>query len=374
MTAALFTPLTLGTITLPNRIAVAPMCQYMANDGCATLWHLQHLAGLGMSGAGLVMLEATAVSRQGRITHGCLGLYSDATEAALSATLANVRRMALPGTAFGVQLSHAGRKGSATRPWESGGALTRDTWPTLAPSPLPHREGWHQPQAATKADLDAIEADFRAAAERAMRLGFEVIEVHMAHGYLLHQFHSALSNRRDDAWGGDAERRLAFPLRIAAAVRAAAPGIAVGARITGSDWSPSGLDVTDAITLAARLKALGLDYVCVTSSGIPVATPTVADPDAAQIALAAQVRDATGFATRAVGLIVTPEQANAIIVAGQADQVALGRAFLDDPRWAWHAAHRLGVTLNYPAPYAWAAPAEWPGMAQAHKAEQCSHM
>ena len=360
----LFTPLELGPVTLPNRIAVAPMCQYMANDGCASAWHMQHLMSLAMSGAGLVMIEATAVSRRGRITHGCLGLYSDASEDALGAVLDQARRVALPGTEFGIQLSHAGRKGSAHRPWETpGGSLSgSDAWRTIAPSENAHRQGWTLPQAATEEDLDRIADDFRNATVRAARLGIKVIEIHIAHGYLLHQFHSPLSNKRQDAWGGDDERRMAYPLRIAQIVRDAAGGLAAGARITGSDWTEDGLTITHATALASRLKTIGLDYACVTSSGIPVSNPTVANAEDEHPSLAETVRRESGITTRAVGMITGSRQANDIIRSGQADQVAIGRALLDDPRWGWHAAFDLGVTLPYPAPYAWAAPAEWEGL------------
>ncbi|WP_414475731.1 oxidoreductase [Microvirga sp. M2] len=360
---ALFSPLELGPIDLPNRIAVAPMFQYSAHDGCASAWHLQHLMNLAMSGAGLVMLEATAVERKGRITHGCLGLYSDENERALAQVLREAMAVAAPGTQFGIQLSHAGRKGSAQRPWEGGSALPNaESWPTLAPSAIPHREGWHVPSQADDADIERIVGAFVHAALRAVRIGIKVIEVHMAHGYLLHQFHSPLSNRRNDRWGGDAERRMALPLAVARAVREAVPSCVVGARMTGSDWARGGLELHDAVMLAKALRDTGLNYVCVTSSGIPSPDSTVTDPDTAQIPLAATIRAETGIVTRAVGLIVNPVEANDIVARGQADQVAIGRAFLDDPRWGWHAAHRLGGTVRYPGPYAWATPAEWPGI------------
>lgn len=355
MTALLFTGLDIGPLNLPNRIAVSPMCQYMANDGCASDWHLQHLGSLVLSGAGLVMLEATGVSREGRITHGCLGLYSDANEAAQADLVSRLRRLALPRTAIGIQLSHAGRKGSARRPADGGGPLKgRDAWITLAPSTLPHREGWHVARAATAEDLDQIEADFIQAAQRAHRAGFDLAELHMAHGYLLHQFLSPLANRRDDQWGGDARRRMAFPLRIARAVRAALPGIALGARITGHDWAEGGIVPADAEALAISLKAEGLDYVCVSSGGIPVPEPTEPAPESHHPVLAEAVRRASGLLTRAVGGITRADQAEAILTSGKADQVAIGTAFLDDPRWAWHAARALGHQPEYPAPYAWA--------------------
>ncbi|WQO30966.1 oxidoreductase (plasmid) [Microvirga lotononidis] len=339
------------------------MCQYSAHDGCASTWHLQHLMNLAMSGAGLVMIEATAVERKGRITHGCLGLYSDENELALEHVLREAMAVATPGTQFGIQLSHAGRKGSAQRPWEGGGNLPdAESWGTLAPSEVPHREGWHVPFQADGDDVERIIGAFAHAAVRAARIGIKVIEVHMAHGYLLHQFHSPLSNRRNDSWGGDAERRMSLPLTVARAVRKAVPSCVVGARITGSDWAEGGLEIRDAVMLAKAIKDLRLDYVCVTSSGIPSSSPTITDPDTMQIPLAATVKAEAKIVTRAVGSIVNPNEANDIIASGQADQVAIGRAYLDDPRWAWHAAHLLGGTVQYPGPYAWAAPAEWPGI------------
>ena len=229
--SALFSPLALGPVSLPNRIVVAPMCQYSADDGSATDWHLQHWMTLAMSGAALVVVEATGVERRGRITHGCLGLYSDANERSIARALAAARAVALPGTRFGIQLAHAGRKASAQRPWEGGRALApdQDPWPTVGPSALPFDSGWHTPEALDEAGLERVKAAFVAAAGRAVRLGFDAIELHMAHGYLLHSFLSPLSNRRDDRWGGDAERRRAFPLAVARAVRDAVPaGIALG--------------------------------------------------------------------------------------------------------------------------------------------------
>lgn len=359
----LFEPLQLGNIKVPNRIAVAPMCQYMANDGCASAWHTQHLMSLAMSGAGLIMIEATAVSREGRITHGCLGLYSDANEDALGEILCQARRIALPGTEFGIQLSHAGRKGSAHRPWETpGGSLTgSDAWRTIAPSTIAHRAGWQLPYAASEDELDKIAEDFQQAAIRAKRLGIKVLEIHIAHGYLLHQFHSPLSNTRQDMWGGDNIRRMAFPLRIARSVRQITDDIAVGARITGSDWTEDGLTLRDAVTLARQLEDIGIDYACVTSGGIPVDCPTNINPEASHVSLASAIKNETGLITRAVGMITSPKQANEIIAAGSADQVAIGRGFLDNPRWGWHAAHDLGVEIPYPSPYAWASPKEWSG-------------
>lgn len=374
MTPQLFTPLALGPVPLPNRIAVAPMCQYSAADGCATDWHLQHLMTLTMSGAGLVMLEATAVERAGRITHGCLGLYSDDNERALGRVLAAARAVALPGTKFGIQISHAGRKGSAQRPWDGGKALAGDDdpWPTQAPSALPFDEGWPVPEVLTEADIARIRDAFVRTTQRAARLGIEVIELHMAHGYLMHQFQSPLSNRRGDSWGGDVKGRTAFPLSVARAVRDAAPKhMAVGARITGTDWTEDGITPDDAAAFARKLKDSGLDFVCVTSGGVALKAKIPLGPGY-QVPLAAKVRRESGILTRAVGLIAEPHQAEAILARGDADQVALARAFLDNPRWGWHAAEVLGVELAYPPQYARAKGTVWPGAKIARPAEEFS--
>ena len=366
MTAPLFSPFALGLVRLSNRIVVSPMCQYSAADGCMTDWHLQHLMTMAMSGAGLVVVEATAVERPGRITHGCTGLYSDDNERTMARVIAAARGVALPGVKFGVQIGHAGRKASAQRPWEGGRALKagEDPWTTWAPSPIPFDEGWPVPEELTEADLARIEKAFVEAAERALRIGFEVIELHMAHGYLLHAFQSPLSNRRTDRWGGSPEGRMAFPLAVARAVRAAVPaGVALGARITGSDWTDDGLKPEDAVALSKALKEIGLDFVCVSSGGIALRAKIPVRPGY-QVPFAAKVRRDAGIATRAVGMIVDPHQANDIVTRGDADMVALARALLDDPRWGWHAAEALGADhLARPPQYARVAPAVWPGAA-----------
>ncbi|MEZ0167797.1 NADH:flavin oxidoreductase/NADH oxidase [Microvirga sp. TS319] len=370
MTQTLFSPLDLGPVRVPNRIAVAPMCQYSAHDGCASDWHLQHLMTLAMSGAGLVMLEATAVERAGRITHGCLGLYSDENERALDRVLKAARSVALPGTRFGVQISHAGRKGSAQRPWEGGGPLAahEDPWMTVAPSPLPHDAGWHVPRDLEEVQIEGIIQSFVQAARRAERLGFDVVELHMAHGYLLHQFHSPLSNRRHDRWGDSSRGRMALPLAVAHAVReAVSSDIAVGARITGTDWETGGLGVGDAVDLARALEAAGLAYLDVTSGGMPTKAPIAVHPGY-QVPLAEAVKSQSRTIVRAVGLIVSPDHANEIITSNQADQVAIGRGLLDNPRWAWHAAEQLGIQLPRPPQYDRARPAIWPGAQQRNRA------
>jgi len=372
MRSTLFSPIQLGPLELPNRIVVSPMCQYSADDGCANpVWHRQHWAQLAMSGAALVVVEATGVERIGRITHGCLGIYSDASEAAMARELAAAKRLALPGTRFGIQLAHAGRKASAQVPWAGGKPLApgEDPWPTVAPSAIPFDDGWPTPQALDDAGIARIREAFVAAARRALAVGFDEVELHMAHGYLLHAFLSPLSNRRTDGYGGTLANRMRLPLEIARAVRAALPSrMALGARITGTDWVDDGWTVEDAVILARELKAAGLDFVCVSSGGIRGGVRVPVEP-AYQVPLAARVREGAGIATRAVGLIADAVQAERIVAVGQADLVALARAFLDNPRWAWHAADRLGTKLSYPPQYARVAAPLWPGAKLARPAD-----
>jgi 2,4-dienoyl-CoA reductase-like NADH-dependent reductase (Old Yellow Enzyme family) len=310
-------------------------------------------------------VEATAVERIGRITHGDTGLYSDDNERAMARVLVAARAVALPGTRFGIQLAHAGRKASARRPWEGGTALglDEDPWQTVAASAIPVDEGWHTPAELDEAGIERVRRAFVDAARRAVRLGFEVIELHMAHGYLLHTFQSPVSNRRADRWGGDRDRRMAFPLLVARAVREAVPEtVALGARITGSDWVDGGLQVEDAVTFAAALKEIGLTHVCVSSGGVAPKARIPLGPGY-QVPFAAKVKAETGMVTRAVGLIADPHQANDIVAHGQADCVALARAILDNPRWGWHAAEALGAEIARPPQYARVAPAVWPGAA-----------
>lgn len=363
MASTLFSPLALGPVTVPNRIVVGPMCQYSAHDGVASDWHLQHLMTFAMSGAGLVVLEATGVERRGRISHGCLGLYSDACEYALARVLAAARSVALPGTKFALQLAHAGRKGSVHVAWERGKPLTAadDAWPTVAPSAIPFGEGSPLPIALDEAGIARMIAAFAEATRRAARIGFDAIELHAAHGYLVHEFHSPISNRRDDAWGGDAQRRLRFPCALAEAMRAAAPAhVALGARITGTDFIDGGLDVEDAAVLANQLKDRGFDYVCVSSGNI-IAGGRPASGPGFNVPNAARVKAESGMVVRTTGFIVTAEQAEEIVAERGIDQVALARAMLDDPRWGWHAAEKLGAKLSLPPQYARAAAAAWPG-------------
>jgi NADPH2 dehydrogenase len=359
MSSALFSPIRLAGLELSNRVVVSPMCQYSADDGCANDWHLMHLGMLANSGSGLVVVEATHVERHGRITHGCLGLYSDDNEAALARVVSQARRR---GTArFGIQLAHSGRKGSAQRPWEGGGALTaaEDPWQTIAASAIPFGDGWHTPREATERDLDRVRDAFVNSAQRALRIGFDAIELHMAHGYLLHGFLSPLANKRTDQYGGSFENRMRFPLSVARAVRAVVPkDVPLGARITGSDWRDGGLTPDDAVATAKALKAEGLDFLCVSSGGVALDIRNPSDLGY-NLPMAGRVKREAGIATRAVGLIVTPEQAEAAVAVGEADMVALGRALLDDPHWGWHAAHALGAEVKLPRQYLRAGPKLW---------------
>lgn len=341
----LFEPITLGGLTLPNRVAVSPMCQYSAEHGSLTDWHLQHLGSLSVSGAGLVVVEQTAVEPAGRITHACLGLYSDANETALARVVALCRRYG--NARLGIQLAHAGRKGSARLPWEGGGPLGHDAgaWTTLAPSAIAFGDGWPAPRELEESGLRRIRDAHAEAALRADRLGFDLVEVLAAHGFLLHSFLSPLSNRRSDGYGGSLDCRMRFPLEVAAAVRAAWPrDKALGMRITGSDWIAGGITPAEAGVFARELREIGFDYVCVSSGGVSSeARPAVAP--GYQVPFAAPVRQASGLAVQAVGMILDPYQAEAIIAEGRADFVALARAFLDDPRWAWHASDALGAGI-----------------------------
>ena len=361
MTAKLFTPIQLGGITLPNRIVVSPMCQYSAADGALSDWHTVHLGSLACSGAGLMIIEATGVTREGRISHGCSGLYSDLNEAAMKRVVEVCR--GLTRSPIGVQLAHAGRKGSTQVTWLGGKPLSsaESPWQTVAPSPVPFAEGWHVPHELTAQEIKGLADAFAAAAVRALRIGLDLIELHSAHGYLLHQFLSPLSNQRSDLYGGSLENRLRAPLEIARALREAWPrDKGLGARITASDWAPGGFEAADAATYARELKAIGFDYVCV-SSGAGVSHARIKVEPGYQVGFAEQVRRTAQLPVMAVGLIVDPQQAEDIVAGGRADMVALARGLLDDPRWVWHAAERFGVKLDYPLQYRRAHPDQWPG-------------
>ena len=356
MTSALFSPFAMRGLELANRIVVSPMCQYIAEQGSMTDWHIMHLGQFAMGGAGLVIAEATGVSPEGRITHGCTGLYSDANEAAMARVVGFCRAHGV--AALGLQLGHAGRKASTHTPGAGGGTLgpAQGAWQTLSASALAITPDWHTPRAAEAADIAKIKADFVAATERAARIGFDLIELHAAHGYLLHQFLSPLSNRRDDAYGGSLENRMRLSLEVFAAVRAIWPEAKpLGVRVSATDWVDGGWTVDQTVALARALKALGCDYIDASSGGID---PRQKIPHAPgyQVPFAERIGREAGIATMAVGLIADPHLAEEIVASGQADLVALARGMMYDPRWGWHAAEALGAETAYAPQYARAHP------------------
>ncbi len=357
--APLFEPLAVAGLTLRNRIVVAPMCQYSAQDGSATDWHAVHLGTLALSGAALVTVEATGVEPRGRITPHCLGLYSDANEEALARVLAVVR--AVSDTPLGIQIGHAGRKASTARPWEGRMPLTaaQGAWETIAPSPIPAVEGGPAAREMTEDDMGDAIAAHKQAAERALRLGFDWIEIHSAHGYLLSSFLSPLSNHRTDQYGGSIENRMRFPLQVARAVREAWPaGRPMSAKINGTDWAEGGISPEDMVTYARALSEAGVDVVVASGGGI-VETAKVPAAPGYQVPFAERVKREAGVITGAVGLITEPHFAQSLIADGKADLVYLARGFLFDPRWARHAAAELGVDLPYPPQYDRASPPKW---------------
>jgi NADPH2 dehydrogenase len=356
----LFSPISLRRLELPNRIAVSPMCQYAAAHGSATDWHLAHLGQLAIGAGGLLVVEATHVSAVGRITHGCLGLYSDVNERSLARVIAFCRQYGT--SALGVQLAHAGRKASAHTPLQGGGALRpeEDPWSTIAPSAVPFATSWPAPRALDHAGLAEIKDQFVAATGRAQRLGFDLIELHAAHGYLLHEFLSPISNRRDDGYGGSLDNRMRFPLEVFEAMRAAWPDDKpLGVRVSATDWVDGGWTVEETVVLAQALRELGCDFVDVSSGGIDPRQKVPVAPGS-QVEFASRVRREADIATWAVGMIAEPAQAEQIIASGQADMVALARATMFNPRWSWHAADALGVEIPYADMYARCHPSRWP--------------
>ena len=348
----LFTPFTVGSLELRNRIVIAPMCQYSADEGRATEWHLIHLGHLALSGAGLLTIEATAVVPEGRISARDLGLWSDETESALGRTLDGIRRYSdIP---IALQLAHAGRKASTRVPWEGGKHVAPGEpggWQTVAPSPEPFAAGEHPPAALDKQGLAQVRQAFAEAATRAGRLGLDAVQIHGAHGYLLHQFLSPLANQRSDAYGGSLENRMRFPLEVFDAVRAAFPAERpVSMRVSGTDWAEGGWDIEQTVAFAQALEQHGCSVVHVSSGGLTPAQRIPIGPGY-QVPLARRVKQATRMPVVAVGLITGFEQAEAIVGTGDADLVALARAILYDPRWPWHAAAHFGAKVVAPPQY-----------------------
>lgn len=362
MSSKLFAPIKLRELELANRVVVAPMCQYSAEDGNMTDWHMLHLGSLANSGAGLLIVEATGVELEGRISLGCPSLANDDNEAAMKRVVTACQRY---GTAkIGIQLGHAGRKASCTRPWETkGGSLPlkagEGAWQTKGPSALPFAPDWHVPSAYTIPEIEALKAKFVEATKRADRVGFDLIEIHGAHGYLLHEFVSPLSNKRTDQYGGSLENRIRLPLEVFAAMRAVWPkSKPLGIRISAVDWVEGGLTIEDSVIYAQKLKDAGCDFIDVSSGGNDPNQKLVLGPGY-QVSFAEAIKKATGMTTMAVGLITEAEQAEAIVASGQADMVALARGFLDDPHWGWHAAYKLGAEVPVSNQYARATLKTW---------------
>ena len=358
----LFTPISLGKLNLANRIAVAPMCQYSASDGSASDWHQIHLGSLALSGAGILFIEATAVEADGRISPGDLGLYCDANEQALGEVLRKTR--AYSDMPIAIQLAHAGRKASSRIPWEGGQLIPPDQggWRTWAPSAVPHNEHEAAPQALDDAGLARVRQAFANAARRAHRIGIDAIEVHSAHGYLLHEFLSPVANQRSDNYGGSLENRLRFPLEVFDAVRAAFPADKpVGVRLSASDWVEGGWDVEQSAIYAQELQKRGCAFVHVSSGGVSPKQKITLEPGY-QVPFAERIGQAVDIPVIAVGLITEAEHAEAILQAGQADMVALARGMLYDPHWPWHAAAKLGAHVKAPPQYWRSQPREYKGL------------
>lgn len=342
--AALFQTLQLRELTLKNRIVVSPMCQYSAQGGVPNDWHLVHLGRFALGGAGLVFVEATAVEPEGRISYGDTGLYNDEQELSFARI---VRFLHAQGAAAGIQLAHAGRKASTRPPWEGGGPGRPEDpehWTPLAPSPLAFSEKYPVPAELSSADLERIRRAFVRSAERALAANFDVVEVHAAHGYLLTEFLSPISNQRRDLYGGDRDARMRFPLEVIEAVRAVWPASRpLFVRISSVDGAEGGWSLDDSVVFARELKRLGVDVVDCSSGGVSPSTATIPDPRQLgyQVPFAARIKGEAGIATMAIGRINEAELANEIVRAGSADLVALGRKLLDDPNWPLHAREQL---------------------------------
>jgi NADPH2 dehydrogenase len=349
--SVLFSPFQLRSLKLPNRIMVAPMCQYSAVNGEANDWHFTHINTLALSGAAMFCIEATHVEAIGRITPGCLGLWNDATEAALRPIIASVRKHSK--TAVAMQIAHAGRKASSHVPWDGGQLIpiAEGGWQPEGPSAVPHKEGEAAPKALDMLGLARVREAFVAAARRAERLGLDALEVHSAHGYLLHQFLSPISNKRTDQYGGSLQNRMRYPLEVFDAVRAAFPDHKpIGVKVSATDWVEGGWDLPQTIEFARELKKRGVDWIDASSGGVSPLQKIPLSPGY-QVPFAHAIKEATGVNTIAVGLITEARQAEEIAASGKADMVALARAMLYDPRWGWHAAAELGGEVYAPPQY-----------------------
>jgi 2,4-dienoyl-CoA reductase-like NADH-dependent reductase (Old Yellow Enzyme family) len=352
----LFSPVTLRDLTVRNRVFVSPMCQYSSVDGMPTDWHLVHLGSRAAGGAGLVMMEATGVSPEGRISPWDMGIWSDAHAEAMRPITRFIRsQSAVPA----IQLAHAGRKASTDRPWNGGGlvAPADGGWQPVGPSPIPFDDKSPTPREMATADVDKVVQDFTAATRRALDAGFEAVEIHMAHGYLLHEFLSPLSNRRTDDYGGSFANRARLPMRIAAAVRQAWPDKwPVFARLSCTDWVEGGWDLPQSVELSKLLKGAGIDLIDCSSGAILPHAKIPLGPGY-QVPFAEAIRKKAGIATGAVGMITKPSQAEVIVATGQADVVLIARQMLYDPYWALHAAEELDAGAPWPVQYLRSRPA-----------------
>jgi 2,4-dienoyl-CoA reductase-like NADH-dependent reductase (Old Yellow Enzyme family) len=350
----LLSPLTIRGVNFRNRIVMSPMCQYIAKEGLADDWHLVHLGSRAAGGVALVMVEATAVTRDGRITHGDLGIWSDQHVEPLARIARFVHSQ---GAVAGIQLAHAGRKASCDLPWKGGAGLKTSEaggWPVVGPSAVPFDEGNPVPRALDEAGIDGIIAAFEAGTKRALAAGFRLIEIHAAHGYLLHEFLSPLSNRRTDRYGGSLENRMRLTLRVAGAVRKLVPAdLPVFVRISATDWVEGGWDVEQSVVLAGRLKELGIDLIDV-SSGALVPKARIPVAKGYQVPFARKIRDEAGVMTGAVGMITEVKHANEIVTGGDADFVFLARELLREPYWALKAQQELGAEPAWPISYGYA--------------------
>ncbi|MCL6723213.1 MULTISPECIES: NADH:flavin oxidoreductase/NADH oxidase [Enterobacter] len=347
----LFSPAQIGKLELDNRIVIAPMCQYSAENGKTTAWHRIHLGQLAFSGAGLLIIEASAVEPAGRITPADVGLWDDETESALRTVLEDIRRYSSIRT--GIQLGHAGRKASSTVPWLGGHQLAPEAggWKTVAPSALAYDEGERPPEELSHDDLARIKQAFVESARRAGRLGIELIELHAAHGYLLHQFLSPLSNQRTDEYGGSLENRLRFPLEVFRAIRdAVSENIAVGVRLSATDWVDGGWDIAQSIVFSQKLEALGCDFIHVSSGGLSPRQSINTGPGY-QLPFAREIRKQVKIPVIGVGLITEAQQAEEALQNGDADFIAIARAALYNPHWPWQAAAALGARVSVPPQY-----------------------
>jgi len=351
MASALFSPTKLRELELANRIVVSPMCQYNSDDGSANDWHLMHLGQFSLGAAGLVMTEMTNVSPEGRITLKCAGMYTDAQEAAMKRVIDFCRKYGV--AKLGLQLAHAGRKGSTQLPAAGGKPLKPEegAYETIAPSALPYAPDWPAPRAMTQADIKRIVNAFAESTKRALRIGYDLIEMHGGHGYLIHQFLSPLSNRRTDEYGGSLENRMRFPLEAFAAMRAAWPSDRpMGARVSATDWMEGGWNPDEFVVLARELKKLGCDYVDCSSGGLDPRQQVPFAPGF-NVPFAERIRKEADIPTMVVGLITSPRQCEEIVSSGKADFVCLARGAMWNPRFAWHAAEELGAETAYAPKY-----------------------